>query len=86
MNAKIKTSLNIHKARGILGHAGEETVQATANRLGWNVTQTFQHCKACAKAKVKMKDILQKTSSPATKKGEIIAIDISYVKKMSIGG
>ena len=33
-----------------------------------------------------MKDISQTTSSPATKKGEIIAIDISYVKKMSIGG
>ena len=85
-NTKIKPSLNINKSHNILGHAGEETLQATTKRLGWNLTQTFQPCKACAKAKAKMKDISQKTSSPATKTGLIIAVDISYVKKMSIGG
>ena len=85
-NNEIRPSLNVNKTHNILGHASEETVQATEKRLGWNVTQSFQPCEACAKAKAKMKDIAQITSSPATKKGEIIAIDISYVKNMSIRG
>ena len=78
--------LDLNIAHSYLGHCSEATTKATARKLGWNISNDFETCESCAEAKAKTRKMRKITSSPATKKGETLGLDSSYVKHTSKGG
>ena len=72
--------ISCDKAHRILNHSGERETRATAAKLGWSITNHMTECVHCAEAKAKIQDIAKTTDSPATCKGDVIYLDICYIK------
>ena len=76
---------NVMKAHNIFAHAGEAKTRATARKLDWVLTKKMGPCTHCGAVKAKIKLVQKLTGSPATHRGHFYALDISHVKKLSIG-
>ena len=79
-------SIDMMKFHAIIGHANEVTTKKTASFYGLTLTGDFQPCENCAMAKSRQKNVKKMTEITVTAPGELLYMDISSVKKKSIGG
>jgi histone deacetylase 1/2 len=79
-------TIDVHALHNMLGHPSEDTTRKTAAFYGWVVTGTFSTCVDCAIAKSKQRNVQRESDTKSTVPGERLFIDISSVKKKSIGG
>ena len=83
---KIKErTMDINIAHNIFGHPSEATTRSTAKKYGWTLTGDLEKCENCVLSKIRQRN-LNKTTTPSSKKGERLYIDISSIKKRSYGG
>jgi hypothetical protein len=61
-------------------------LRKTAQQYGWKVTGKFETCKDCQEANAKQKGVQKSTPDRCTTPGERLFIDITSIKKKSIGG
>jgi hypothetical protein len=78
--------INIEQLHRHLGHANDQTVRATAAKMGIAVQGLPYVCGDCAISKIKKKKISKETKNQATEKGGRVSIDISSIKAKSYGG
>jgi hypothetical protein len=81
VGTEARTTMNISKAHGLLGHVNEESTRKTAKELGWVLTRgKLKPCLHCAKAKAKQKNVCKASETPkAEKPGERVYLDLSNV-------
>ena len=70
----------------MLGHASEETTRKTANRLQIKLTGQLIACEDCILAKIRRKNIKNFSNLRSEVPGEWLLLDVSYIKKNSLGG
>jgi len=78
-------SVDINVAHRVLGHANAGYVQNTAGSLGWKLEGTLRPCASCAFGKSRRASIPRSADSHATRKGDLIGFDITYIKHPSQG-
>jgi hypothetical protein len=74
------------KFHDMLGHASIESNKITAARMGIKLTGKIISCEDCLLAKMKRKNINKLSLGNSKIPGERILIDISYIKRKSLGG
>lgn len=81
VNTEAGTTMNVHKAHGLLGHIGEEATRLTAKQLGWTITRgALGPCLHCARSKARQKNVTQESGSEKSHKpGERLYLDLSVV-------
>jgi hypothetical protein len=81
VNTEAGTTMNVHKAHGLLGHIGEEATRLTAKQLGWTITRgALGPCLHCARSKARQKNVTQESGSEKSRKpGERLYLDLSVV-------
>ena len=79
---KVKSGISINMAHDILGHADERRTRATAQHLGWKLSdEDMKTCGGCTAAKAKQKNVpKESTHIPASQNGERVFLDLSSVK------
>jgi hypothetical protein len=70
----------------LLGHASIENTRRTALRLGLKLTGKILTCEDCLLAKMRRKNINKLSKGRSILPGERLLIDISYIRKKSLGG
>ena len=80
------SSIGINIFHKLLGHPNKETVKRTAAYYDQDIHGEFKPCEDCELAKIKQKKVNKVASNHATRIGERIAVDISYMMTKSIGG
>ena len=70
----------------LLGHCNKEVEEATALKLGIQLTGKMDKCQNCAIEKIRKKNIPQEASDNKTEPGERIYLDILPMKTKSLGG
>ena len=78
-------TMDINIAHCIFGHPSEATTKSTAKNYGWTLTGNLEKCDECTLAKIRQRN-LNKETTPSSRKGERLYIDISSIKKCSYGG
>jgi hypothetical protein len=74
--------INFHQK---LGHASEIVTKQTAKCLGIKLVGPLKLCEDCILGKIRRKNLNKFSSSKLKIPGERILIDISYIKKESLG-
>ena len=80
-----KKEMKLEKFHRLLGHASLDTTKATAKRLKLKLIGSFKHCEDCILAKIKRKNLNKVSSTKSKLPGERILIDVSYIKRESLG-
>jgi hypothetical protein len=81
-----RNQMDIKKFRVMLGHASEETTRKMAGRLKIKLTGQLRACEDCILAKIRRKKIKKFSNLRSEVPGERFLIDVSYIKKNSVGG
>jgi hypothetical protein len=81
-----KRQYDFKKFHDMIGHASIENTKNTANEMGIKLTGKIVSCEDCLLAKMKRKNINKKSLGKSKTPGERILIDISYIKRKSLGG
>ena len=68
------------------GHAGHHLMDATAKYYKVNLTGKVNNCLSCSLEKIREKNIPKKNEDKSSKHGERMYLDISSMKKPSMGG
>jgi hypothetical protein len=74
------------KFHDMIGHASIENSKITAAKMGIKLTGKIISCEDCLLAKMKRKNINKLSLGKSKIPGERILIDISYIKRKSLGG
>jgi hypothetical protein len=69
-----------------LGHASIENLRKTAERLAYKPINKINTCEDCLLAKIQCKNIYKESKSNSKIPGQRLSIEISYIKKKSLGG
>ena len=70
----------------VTGHAGHHLMDATAKYYKVNLTGTVNNCLSCSLEKTRQKNILKKNEDKSENPGERMYLDISSMRKPSMGG
>ena len=70
----------------VAGHAGHHLIDATAKYYKANLTGKVNNCLSCSLEKVRQKHIPKKSEDKSNKPGERIYLDVSSMRKPSMGG
>jgi hypothetical protein len=81
-----KRQYDFKKFHDMIGHALIENTKNTANEMGIKLTGKMISCDDCLLAKMKRKNINKRSLGKSNIPGERILIDISYIKRKSLGG
>ena len=77
------TAMKLHQ---ITGHTGEHLLKPTANYMKFKLLGRLPPCEACAKAKIRQRNVQKKKIKKIpTKPGYRVLIDISSFKQVSRG-
>ena len=80
-------SISATKLHQITGHTGEHLLKPTANYMKLKLLRRIPPCEACAKAKIRQRNVQKKKKKKMpTKPGYRVFIDISSFKQVSRGG
>ena len=80
-------SISATKLHQITGHTGEHLLKPTANYMKLKLLGSLPPCEACAKAKIRQRNVQKKKiKKMPTKPGYRVFIDISSFKQASRGG
>ena len=80
-------SITATKLHQMIGHTGEHLLKPTANYMNLKLLGRLPPCEACAKAKIRQRNIQKKKiRKMPTKPGYRVFIDISSFKQASRGG
>jgi hypothetical protein len=74
------------KFHDFIGHASIENTKITVAKMGIKLTGKIISCEDCLLAKMKRKNINKLSLGKSKIPGERILIDISYIKRKSLGG
>jgi hypothetical protein len=85
-DTKFNQSWDINKMHRVFNHASEDVLRKTAQENGWKVTGKFETCKDCQLSNANQKGVQKTTSDRSSIPGERLFIDITSIKKKSIGG
>ena len=69
-----------------LGHPGEETTKATANKIGLKFSKKNEECESCPIGKARQKNLNKIAGRKSETPGQVFASDISLVATEAIGG
>jgi hypothetical protein len=64
----------------------QNVLRKTAEHNGWKVTGRFETCRDCNESNAKQKGVQKTTADRSTTPGERLFMDITSIKKKSIGG
>ena len=70
----------------VTGHAGHHLMDATAKHYKVNLTGKVNNCLSCSLEKIIQKNIPKKNQDKSNKPGERMYLDISSMRKPSMGG
>ena len=70
----------------VTGHAGHHLMDATAKYYKVNLTGKVNNCLSCSLEKIIQKNIPKKNQDKSNKPGERMYLDISSMRKPSMGG
>ena len=70
----------------VTGHAGHHLMDASAKYYKVNLTGKVNNCLSCSLEKIRQKNILKKNEDKSENPGERMYLDISSMKKPSMGG
>ena len=70
----------------MLGHACEDTTRLTAKAYGIQLTNKFDNCKFCARAKRAQHRLARSASNVATESGGRMFLDVTSINHQSLGG
>ena len=70
----------------VTGHAGHHLMDATAKYYKVNLTGKVNNCLSCSLEKIRQKNIPKKNEDKCSNPGERIYLDISSMRKPSMGG
>jgi hypothetical protein len=79
-------SWDINRMHRVFNHASESVLRKTAEHNGWKITGKFETCKDCSESNAKQKGVQKVTADRSVVPGERLFIDITSIKKKSIGG
>ena len=80
-------SITATKLHLMTGHTGEHLLKPTANHMKLKLVGRLPPCEACAKAKIRQRNVQKKKiKKMPTKPGYRVLIDISFFKQVSRGG
>ena len=68
------------------GHAGHHLMDATAKYYKVDLTSKVNNCLSCSLEKIRQKNIPKKNEDKSNKPGERMYLDISSMRKPSMGG
>jgi hypothetical protein len=75
-------AMTFDKFHSIMGHPNNAVLKETAKAFNIQLTDVHHRpCQLCVKAKIRMKIIPKENDNIATKKGERLLIDISWIRK-----
>ena len=80
-------TISMSKFHEMTGHTGEHLLKPTANYMKLKLIGTLPPCEACAKAKIRQRNIpKKKMKKPPTRPGYRVFMDICSFKQVSRGG
>ena len=80
-----RKQMKLEKFHRMIGHASIELTTKTATQLGFQLIGDLKTCEDCVLAKIKRKNLNKVSNSKSIKPGEGLLLDISYIKKQSLG-
>ena len=81
-----RVTVNATRFHNVLSHACEDTTRLTAKIYGINLTDKFQPCEYCAKARRAQFKLSQEASNTATDCGGRMSLDLTEINHPSLGG
>jgi hypothetical protein len=80
-----RKEMKIVKFHQMLGHPSIKMTKETAKRIGLKLTGSLKECNVCMLAKVMQKNICKSAKNNSKVPGERLLLDISFIKKISLG-